>query len=178
MTADTPDPTQAALTIQEMARQSGLSEHTLRYYERIGLITPVPRDSSSKHRRYPPAMVGLAETLACLREMGMSLDSIRRYLQLREQGAGAAARQMALFAAHKNVLEQEMAVMKRRLEYVAGKVAFWEAVETGDTVEAQAIADANCLLAKMLIRAGKEQGQEQHQERATLEEALNRKALR
>ena len=37
-------PIKDTLTIQKMARQSGLSEHTLRYYERIGLLTPIPRE--------------------------------------------------------------------------------------------------------------------------------------
>lgn len=45
----------ADLTIQQVARRTGLSESALRYYERIGLLDPVPRDPSSGHRRYPPA---------------------------------------------------------------------------------------------------------------------------
>jgi MerR family transcriptional regulator, aldehyde-responsive regulator len=44
----------AGLSIQEVARRTGFSESTLRYYERIGLIDPVPRDTSSSHRRYAP----------------------------------------------------------------------------------------------------------------------------
>jgi hypothetical protein len=42
----------AGLPIQEVARRTGFSEPTLRYYERIGLIAPVPRDQSGSHRRY------------------------------------------------------------------------------------------------------------------------------
>jgi DNA-binding transcriptional MerR regulator len=42
----------AGLPIQEVARRTGFSESTLRYYERIGLVGPVPRDQSSSHRRY------------------------------------------------------------------------------------------------------------------------------
>lgn len=58
------------LTIQQMARQSGLSEHPLRYYERIGLLMPVPRDLSSRHQRYSPDTADIVETLACLRAGG------------------------------------------------------------------------------------------------------------
>lgn len=84
----TGQPTQllAELTIQEMARQSGLSEHTLRYYERIGLLTPIPRDGSSGHRRFPPETVQLVESLACLRGTGMTVADMRHYLQLNERG--------------------------------------------------------------------------------------------
>jgi DNA-binding transcriptional MerR regulator len=42
-------------TIQEAARHTGLSEPTLRYYEKIGLIGAVTRDDGSRHRRYDPA---------------------------------------------------------------------------------------------------------------------------
>jgi DNA-binding transcriptional MerR regulator len=41
-----------ALTIQDVSRRSGLSEPTLRYYEEVGLIGPIERDPSSRHRRY------------------------------------------------------------------------------------------------------------------------------
>jgi len=44
-------PAAGALTIQDAARRSGLSEPTLRYYEEVGLIGPIPRDASSGHRR-------------------------------------------------------------------------------------------------------------------------------
>lgn len=139
------------LTIQEMAKQSGLSEHTLRYYERIGLLMPIPRDGSSGHRRYPPETVGLVESLACLRGTGMSIRDIRRYLRLRERGAAAAAEQKALFAAQEAVLAQEMERMNRQRQYLEGKVAYWEAVEAGDMAGAHAIGEANCLLAGTLI---------------------------
>lgn len=39
-------------TLQEVVERSGLSEHTLRYYERIGLLEQIERDQSSGHRRY------------------------------------------------------------------------------------------------------------------------------
>jgi DNA-binding transcriptional MerR regulator len=154
MTLDIFNQTEPGLTIQEMAQQSELSEHTLRYYERIGLLTPIPRDGSSGHRRYPPEAVGLIESLACLRGTGMSLDNIRRYLQLREQGMVVAGEQKALFAAHKDALEDEMEQMQKRIEYLTGKVAYWEAVEAGDMVRAREIGEANQLLARSLIEPG------------------------
>jgi DNA-binding transcriptional MerR regulator len=55
------------LSIQEVSRRTGFSESALRYYERIGLIDPVPRVSSSSHRRYAAGTVETLEALACLR---------------------------------------------------------------------------------------------------------------
>jgi DNA-binding transcriptional MerR regulator len=78
--------TKEYLTIQEMAQESGLSEHTLRYYERIGLIAAIPRHDTSGHRRYPVEMAAHLENLACLRGTGMSIEDMRTYLALLGQG--------------------------------------------------------------------------------------------
>ncbi|MCW3059868.1 MAG: MerR family transcriptional regulator [Capsulimonas sp.] len=131
------------LTVQEMALESGLSTHTLRYYERIGLLTPIPRDRSSGHRRYSPDSIGVLNTLSCLRATGMSIDDMRRFLQLRQRGNIVAGEQKRLFAAHEAALTRELEMMKLRLDYVAGKVAYWAAVEEGDTAKAQEIAEEN-----------------------------------
>jgi MerR family regulatory protein len=53
----------AGLSIQEVARRTGFSESTLRYYERIGLIGPVPRVASSSHRRYATETVDTLDAL-------------------------------------------------------------------------------------------------------------------
>ena len=145
-------PVKELLTIQEMARQSGLSEHTLRYYERIGLLTPIPRDQSSGHRRYPADTVSVIESLSCLRGTGMPLEDIRVYLRLRQQGSLGATEQKELFAAHLTVVTEEMAQMKIRMEYLAGKVAYWQAVEDGDEDEAERLRRANRLLMPKLKR--------------------------
>src|SRR3954470_20634531 len=69
-------------TVQQAAALAGLSEHTLRYYEKIGLIKPVQRQQSSHHRRYSPADLTKLETLACLRAAGMPIDQMRLYFDL------------------------------------------------------------------------------------------------
>src|SRR5690242_13715566 len=78
-------------TVQQAAALSGLSEHTLRYYERIGLIQPVSRQESSGHRRYSSVDLAKLETLACLRASGMPIEQMRRYFELRSEGVYAAA---------------------------------------------------------------------------------------
>src|SRR5260221_13395531 len=70
---------EATLTIKQMAAQSGMSEYTLRYYEKIGLIQPIPRDGSSGHRRYSAATAQMVEALACLRASGLSLDEMNHF---------------------------------------------------------------------------------------------------
>ena len=133
-----------------MAAQSRMSEYTLRYYEKIGLIQPIPRDESSGHRRYSVETVQVVETLACLRASGLSLDDMRRYLRLREHGREAAAEQKALFQAHAEKVAEEIRQLEIRQRFLEGKVAYWDAQMKGDTELAEQIAARNQEIAKDL----------------------------
>lgn len=134
-----------ALTIQEVSRRSGLSEPTLRYYEKIGLIEHVERDESSGHRRYGPAIVHRIEALACLRITGMSVQDMRTYLaHLDEvahgQGMSAAAEMNALFERNVERLDDEIQRLLVRRTYLRMKADMWAARRDGDTeAEARAV---------------------------------------
>jgi MerR family transcriptional regulator, aldehyde-responsive regulator len=132
----------AGLSIQEVARRTGFSESTLRYYERIGLIDPVPRVTSSTHRRYAAETVDTLEALACLRSSGMGIDDMRAYLNGVAEGLTAAPRMVALFAAHARRLEREQAALRVRQAYAAAKVALWRARVEGDRAAEQEAAAA------------------------------------
>ncbi len=127
-------------TVQQAAALSGLSDHTLRYYERIGLIQPVPRQDSSGHRRYGPDDLATLETLACLRATGMPIAQMRRYFALRSRGADAAAEQQALLAAHLQELHRRMAALQDHIQYVESKIKYWCAVDEHDAQAAARIA--------------------------------------
>ncbi|MBV9228278.1 MAG: MerR family transcriptional regulator [Chloroflexi bacterium] len=141
---------EATLTIQQMAAQCGMSEYTLRYYEKIGLIQPIPRDGSSGHRRYSADTVRIVETLSCLRASGLSLEDMRQYLRQRERGDEAAAEQKALFAAHAEKVAEEIRQLQIRQRYLSGKVAYWDARLNGDLELAKQIAAQNQEIAKEL----------------------------
>lgn len=125
-------PGTARVSIQEVSRRSGLSEPTLRYYERIGLIGPVPRDGSSGHRRYDPAAVERIEALGCLRASGMSVRDMRAYLDYLEEGDGAAYRMRDLFRRNAERMAEEVERMRTRQRYLALKADLWDARERGD----------------------------------------------
>jgi MerR family transcriptional regulator, aldehyde-responsive regulator len=131
----------AGLSIQEVARRTGFSESALRYYERIGLIDPVPRDRSSSHRRYTEEAVDTLEALACLRSMGMSIEEMRSYLDGVAEGIPAAPRMVELFAGHAERLEAELATLRLRHAYATAKVALWQArVDNNQDAEQEAAA--------------------------------------
>ena len=139
------------LTIQEVSRQSGLTESALRYYERIGLIDPVPRDGSSGHRRYPPGLVDAIESLSCLRSTGMSVHDMRTYVDNMRLGTAAAADQRRLFDDHARRLTAEIARLQVRQRYVAAKAQLWAARERRDTTTEEAlIPDIIALGAELL----------------------------
>ncbi|CAN5645592.1 MerR family transcriptional regulator [soil metagenome] len=128
----------ADLTIQQLSRRTGLAESALRYYERIGLIDAVPRDRSSGHRRYPPALVATVESLACLRDTGMSVVDMRAYVHNMRRGPAAAADQCRLFADRAAHLRTEIARLQVREQYVSAKSRMWAARERGDHAAEQA----------------------------------------
>jgi DNA-binding transcriptional MerR regulator len=119
-------------TVQQAAALTGLSEHTLRYYERIGLIKPVQRQQSSGHRRYGTEDLAKLETLACLRATGMPIDQMRRYFELRSRGVEAAAEQQALLLSHLQELHRRIAALQMHMEYVQLKIDYWRAIEEHD----------------------------------------------
>ncbi|GHO98338.1 MerR family transcriptional regulator [Reticulibacter mediterranei] len=133
-----------------MAGLCGMSEYTLRYYEKVGLIEPIPRDRSSGHRRYRAETVRIVERLSCLRASGFSLDDMRLYLQQRKRGDAAAAEQKALFLAQAEQVAEQIRKLQIRQRYLNGKVAYWDAQMKGDLEQAARIAEENREIAKAL----------------------------
>ncbi|WP_220197458.1 MerR family transcriptional regulator [Ktedonospora formicarum] len=133
-------PQQKTYTIHEVAQRTGLSIPTLRYYEEIGLVPHVWRDSSSGHRRYSADTLQVLESLANLRAVGMSLDEMRTYLTLREQGDETAVEKRELFQAHAEKIGTQIEQLQIRQHYLAFKVAYWDARARGDFAEAERIA--------------------------------------
>jgi DNA-binding transcriptional MerR regulator len=129
-------------TVQQAAALTGLSEHNLRYYERIGLIKPVQRQESSGHRRYDRDDLVKLEALACLRATGMPIDQMRRYFELRADGGvhADAAELQVLLSRHLAELHRRMAELQAHMRYVALKIDYWRAVEAHDEVSAASIA--------------------------------------
>lgn len=136
------------LTIQEVSRLSGLSEPTLRYYERIGLIDAVDRDGSSGHRRYSPAAVETIEALECLRATGVSVRDMRAYL--RHLDISDATRLRELFQCNADRAAEEIERMRVRTRYLQLKADLWSARERGDTAaERRAITEIGPITSEM-----------------------------
>jgi DNA-binding transcriptional MerR regulator len=138
-----------ALRIEEMARRTGLSEPTLRYYEEVGLIGPIARDPSSGHRRYREEDVDTLQALACLRAMGVGIEDMRTYQANRALGHSRAAEQRDLLLRHAERVEAEIATLRVHLDYLRAKAALWDARDRADEA---AEAGANSRVQEMLPR--------------------------
>jgi DNA-binding transcriptional MerR regulator len=121
----------ATLTIQQTAEACGLSVHTLRYYERIGLIKPIPRRSNG-HRLYRADDLSWIAFLLRLRATGMSIEEMQRYAQLREQGEqlSSVAERKAMLAKHAESVEADLKAKQETLAYLHRKIALYSTLET------------------------------------------------
>lgn len=94
-----------------MSVATGVTAHTLRYYERAGLVRPVAR-SSGNQRRYSAADVEWVRFLLRLRETGMPIARMREYAALREQGPATTEPRLRLLEAHQAGLREQIARLR------------------------------------------------------------------
>lgn len=112
---------QAGLTIADAARITGVSAHTLRYYERAGLIDGVQR-AGSGHRRYGDDDLMWIEVLQCLRATGMPIRGIRRYAELVRAGDGNETERLALLEDHRDAVRAQLAQVREHLAFIEHKI--------------------------------------------------------
>jgi len=113
------------LSIADVAARTGLSAHTLRYYERAGLmLAPVGR-ATSTHRRYSAGDLRWVELLTKLRATGMPIRRVREYAALVRAGEGNEAERLALLEAHRDAVRAQLVAMRRSLDAVEKKVALY-----------------------------------------------------
>jgi DNA-binding transcriptional MerR regulator len=113
--------TSAELTIAEAAAEAGVSVHTLRYYERAGLLTPIERNGSG-HRRFSPEDLEWIVVCTRLRATGMPIRRIRQYADLVRAGDGNEADRLALLEAHREEVRERLREVRRHLELIDYKI--------------------------------------------------------
>ena len=112
---------ESSLTIKEVSQRTGLSAHTLRYYEKIGLLPQVER-TDSNHRRYTDQDVQWITSIKRLKATNMPLAEIQRYAALRQQGSGTEEARMQLLVDHARRLEQVIAQEQEHLQILREKI--------------------------------------------------------
>jgi DNA-binding transcriptional MerR regulator len=110
-----------SMTISEAAEASGLTAHTLRYYERAGLLDPVGREAGGR-RRYDEADLTRIGFLTRLRATGMPIRDVRTYAEYLREGEGNEPERLALLEAHRDAVRERLAEMERHLELIDYKI--------------------------------------------------------
>ena len=109
------------LSIAEAAAEAGVSVHTLRYYERAGLMAPIERNESG-HRRYSVQNVGWIVMITKLRATGMPIRRIHEYAELVRAGEGNEDERLALLEAHRADVKRQLAETRKNLEAIDYKI--------------------------------------------------------
>ncbi|KRK70502.1 MerR family transcriptional regulator [Lacticaseibacillus nasuensis] len=109
-------------SMQTIATKYDLAPSTLRYYEQIGLLRHVPRQST--HRVYTQAHDDRLAAITCFKQTGMSLDEIKAFFQYEDEGGDLDA-VVALLESHEANLEAHIAELKQNQVHIRRKVQFY-----------------------------------------------------
>lgn len=113
------------MTITEVSRQYDISPDTLRYYERIGLIPPVPR-SKSGIRDYDKMSCQWIELMKCMRAAGVQIEALIEYVALYRQGDETMGARKAILVEQRAQLLARMADMQASLDRLNEKIQRYE----------------------------------------------------
>jgi DNA-binding transcriptional MerR regulator len=124
------------VTISEASAATGLSEQTLRYYERIGIVSDVDRTSSG-HRRYSDTTLAWLGFVVRLRSTGMPLEAIQRYAELLRTGPSTIPERRDILARHQAEIAREATRLSELGAMLQKKIEGYDAaVASGITVAA------------------------------------------
>ncbi len=115
-------------TIGEVAEKTGLSTHTLRYYEKDGISRPIKRKENGL-REYTDEDIALLKVINCLKETGMSIKDIKNYVKLCEVGDNTIEERKEIFIKQKKYIEEEIEKLNKHLETAKYKIKYYENLE-------------------------------------------------
>lgn len=122
------------MTISEVSKKYGISQDTLRYYEKIGVIPPVHRNESGL-RDYTEDDCGWVELAACMRSAGLPLDVLTEYVRLSREGDATIPDRRQLLLEQKERLMVQLKAIQDTMERLDYKISRYdEAMETGRLV--------------------------------------------
>ena len=115
-------------SIQKTSQETGVTAHTLRYYERIGLLRPIAR-SESGYRIYSDDDIGWVRFLLCLRNTGMSIQKIQSYLKLEREGNRSNNDRCRLLEHHKQDVLGQVEALQQNLLAIDAKISHYQSLE-------------------------------------------------
>lgn len=120
-----PSGTDGPMAIAEAADALQVSAHTLRYYERAGLID-IPRDGNG-HRQFDNGAIGRAAFITRLRVSGMPIRAIKAYIELVNEGDSTIEERRDMLQRHREAMQAEIEELQFSLAVVDYKLATYRA---------------------------------------------------
>lgn len=115
-------------TIRTMAERCGMTAHTLRYYERVGLIQPVGR-ARNGHRRYSDEDEAWLNFLHCMRATNMPIREMQRYAGLREKGDDTSLQRRRILEEHRAVIAEQIKALENAHALLSHKIDNYRMIE-------------------------------------------------
>ena len=122
------------MTIAEVSKKYDITADTLRYYERIGLLPPVPRTQGG-FRDYDEESCRWIELMKCMRSAGVQIDALIEYVRLFRQGDATAAQRKALLEQQRDQLTVRMEEMQSSLDRLNDKIDMYNRTLTKGEAE-------------------------------------------
>lgn len=116
---------EGGITIREMAERSGVGVHTLRYYEREGLLEPIARNLGG-HRRYRESDLAAVTFLTRMRATGMGISELRDYVALLRLGDGTVGERRRMLSRHREVVTARIAELETCLDVIDRKIEMYD----------------------------------------------------
>lgn len=119
------------MTIKEVSEKYNISQDTLRYYERIGMIPAINRTPGGI-RNYEESDPGWVELAICMRSAGLPIEALIEYVKLYQQGDATFAARLQLLQEQRENLEEQKAQLEKAINKLNYKISRYEiAVQTG-----------------------------------------------
>jgi DNA-binding transcriptional MerR regulator len=116
------------LLIGAVAKKSGLSVPTIRYYESVGLLAAAPR-SATGYRRYGSGVLEELRFIKKAQALGFSLDEIKEVLTLTRSGTHPCAHVLGVARHHLRALDERIAQLTKFRDRLSTEVSKWDGVE-------------------------------------------------
>ncbi len=113
-------------TIKQVAKSTHLPTHTLRYYEKEGLL-PFVKRSKGGIRRFSEDDLEWLSLICCLKSTGMPIKQIKEFVELSMQGGETLKQRCEMLSQHKKSVEEQMETMEKHLEKVTMKIEYFTA---------------------------------------------------
>lgn len=110
--------------IGELSKLVGISEHTLRYYEKEGLVVP-DRDKNNM-RSYSEDNKLWTEFILHMKQTGMSLEDLKKYTKLWESGEEGTVEMIDILTAHRENVEKQIKIFQKNLDLLNTKIDFYQ----------------------------------------------------